>query len=292
MGRVWRALLSAFGASGRKSTSLVAAAIAFYMLFAIFPGVSVAVSLTGLVADPATLSLLVEEIAPFAPEGAVEILEAQIENTLTAGQAQLSATALVSFLLAFWSAGAAGRALIGALQLSFPSTHDYSFLASIALSSLVTLGALLMVTLTVVVMVALPIGFEAIRAIDASPAYQATLDVIARFEPLVLIALAASALTILYVWGARRGFGSTGAAFGAALITTLLWLGASRLLAYYVANFADLSATYGPSGAVAGLMLWLWVSAFLLLFGVELTAALAGDADDVDDDTTTAPDAA
>jgi membrane protein len=57
-------------------------------------------------------------------------------------------------------------------------------------------------------------------------------------------------------------------------LATLLWLIASALFSYYVGHLASYDATYGPLGAVVGVMMWFWVSAFVVLVGAELNAEL------------------
>ena len=58
------------------------------------------------------------------------------------------------------------------------------------------------------------------------------------------------------------------------MVATLLWLAASALLSFYIGNVASYDATYGPLGTVAGIMMWFWVSAYTVLLGAELNAAL------------------
>ena len=58
------------------------------------------------------------------------------------------------------------------------------------------------------------------------------------------------------------------------MLATALWLIASVLFSYYVGHLASYDATYGPLGAVAGVMVWFWVSAYVVLLGAELNAEL------------------
>jgi membrane protein len=52
------------------------------------------------------------------------------------------------------------------------------------------------------------------------------------------------------------------------------WLGSSALLSWYLANFANYDATYGSLGAAIGLMVWMWVSFIVILFGAELNSEI------------------
>ena len=270
-----RAVVEAFREANRKGLSLVAAGVAFYMLLSMFPGVAVFVSVYGLIADPATIQTLFDDLTPYAPPEALAFLRDLVDKTLASGGAQLGATAVISFLIAVWSAGSAVRALMTALQLAFPSSHQYGAILFYALSFLFTLMGVILIALVIAILVFVPIGFEAVRSIDAADQFETVWELLRRLEPLILPSLAAGILCLIYWLGAVRQSGRLKNALLAAIATTALWLGVSRILAIYVAQFADLDAVYGPFAAVAGLMLWFWISVFLLLLGAELAAALS-----------------
>ncbi|RPI43578.1 MAG: hypothetical protein EHM67_04975, partial [Hyphomicrobiaceae bacterium] len=51
-----------------------------------------------------------------------------------------------------------------------------------------------------------------------------------------------------------------------------LWIAASLLFSWYVATFDSYNAVYGSLGAGVGFMVWLWLSAVIVLLGGELNA--------------------
>jgi membrane protein len=59
-----------------------------------------------------------------------------------------------------------------------------------------------------------------------------------------------------------------------AVLATVLWIGASLLFSVYVANFGSYNETYGALGAVVVLLMWFWISAFIVLIGAELNAEM------------------
>ncbi|MGF1457203.1 MAG: YihY/virulence factor BrkB family protein [Alphaproteobacteria bacterium] len=268
------AAVDAVSQANRKQLSLVAAGVAFYMLLSIFPGAAVFVAVYGIVADPATIGTLLDDLAPFAPPEALALVRQVVDQTLQ-DNAQLQLTAVVSFLIALWSAGSAVRALMAALQLGFPNAHAYGFLVFLVLSLVFTIVGIVLVALVISVLVLVPIVFEALRAIDTGDHLQFGWDLLRMLEPLILVGLSLAILTPVYWIGSGRKCPALRCAALSAVATTALWLGASRVLSIYVARFANFEAVYGPLGAVAGLMLWFWISAFLLLLGFEFTAALA-----------------
>jgi membrane protein len=52
------------------------------------------------------------------------------------------------------------------------------------------------------------------------------------------------------------------------------WLVGSLLLSWYLGNFAHYDATYGSLGAAIGLMMWLWITAIVVLVGAELNSEI------------------
>lgn len=272
------AMGAALGAAGRKGLSLVAAGIAFYMLLSLFPAAAVVVSIVGLVIDPGAIEDLLTQLAPVAPAIVIDTLRQVVEQTLASGGAKLGATALISFAIAVWSAGAAVRALLTALQVAFPQTHAYGLWVSLALSLVFTLIAMALTVVVIIVLLALPWVFTMARALSEHlplpDAFRLSDAVVAWIEPVMMIVIATALLTAIYWLGAAGRRARLGSAVAAGFATTLLWLAASWGLAWYFAAFADLGAVYGPFGAVAGLMLWFWISALLVLIGAEYAAAL------------------
>ena len=59
-----------------------------------------------------------------------------------------------------------------------------------------------------------------------------------------------------------------------AIAAAILWIAGSALFSWYLANFGDYNATYGSLGAVIGLMMWLWMSAIIILAGAELNSEI------------------
>jgi membrane protein len=58
------------------------------------------------------------------------------------------------------------------------------------------------------------------------------------------------------------------------VFAVVAWLASSALLSWYLANFANYDATYGSLGAAIGLMMWMWISSIVILFGAELNSEI------------------
>ena len=62
---------------------------------------------------------------------------------------------------------------------------------------------------------------------------------------------------------------SVGSVFAA-----IAWLGSSALLSWYLSSFANYDATYGSLGAAIGMMMWMWISSIVILFGAQLNSEI------------------
>ena len=58
------------------------------------------------------------------------------------------------------------------------------------------------------------------------------------------------------------------------LVAAVAWLGSSALLSWYLASFANYDATYGSLGAAIGMMMWMWISMIVILFGAQLNSEI------------------
>ncbi len=77
-------------------------------------------------------------------------------------------------------------------------------------------------------------------------------------------------LGLLYRFGPASK-GNRGRWFTVGAVTVvILWIGASAGLSFYLTNFGTYNEVYGSIGAVIGLLLWLYLSAYLILLGAVL----------------------
>ncbi|HET6636042.1 MAG TPA: YihY/virulence factor BrkB family protein [Streptomyces sp.] len=88
------------------------------------------------------------------------------------------------------------------------------------------------------------------------------------------IALVWTASAVIFRWSPRRRQpGYTWLAFGSA-VHLALWLAATWLLAFYVANIGSFGTLYGPLTAFVALLLWSYLTAASLFLGIAFAAQL------------------
>ena len=88
----------------------------------------------------------------------------------------------------------------------------------------------------------------------------------------VLLLFLLVALALLYRLGPSRDAPRWQWLSVGAVTAAVLWIAGSALLSWYLSKFADYNATYGSLGAAIGLMMWMWMSAIVIMFGAELNS--------------------
>ena len=265
----WRDILWRVWAQiGEDNISILAAGVAFYSMLAIFPAITAFVSLFGLVADPGQVQEQFAALRGIIPEDAWNILDKQLTAVASARASSLSIGAVAGLGIALWSAGAGVRAMMIALNNAYHEHEQRSVVVFYLTAFLFTIGIVALAILSLAVIVAVPVMLS---FVDLGP----IAGILLKLLPwLVLAAFVTAALGALYRYGASRAQPKTRWVSWGALIATLLWIAASVLFSIYVSNFASYNETYGTLGAVVALLMWLWISAFIVLLGAELNAEM------------------
>ena len=267
--RGWKDILWRVYASFNDNRLLaVAAGVVFYSLLAIFPAVAAFVSLYGLIADASTIDAHLSLAAGIFPAGAVDLLHEQITKVAAKSGAGLSLGFVAGLGVALWSANAGMKAIIDALNVVYDEKEKRSFIKLNLVSLLFTFVAILSLMVALAAIIIAPIVFSAVGL----SSFLSVAIVVLRW-PLLLV-VATTALAAIYRYGPSRrearwqwlSVGSAAAAIG--------WLISSVLFSWYIANFGAYNATYGSLGAAVGMMMWMWISAIVILLGGELNAEI------------------
>ena len=267
--RAWpAALLRTFWRIQSHRTGLVAAGWAFYATLALFPALSMLVSLYGLIFDPASVAGQMELLEGLLPPDAYTLIDRQVIDLVGRPRATLGWNLGLAAAIALWSASTGTKSMIAALNLAYDEEERRSILGFQVVGLAMTLANILAGIVAVAVLVALP-GLVHFLRLPAG-----TADLVHGASVLVLVLFVFAALAFLYRVGPSRGPGHRRRVLPGVLLSTLLWLVFSYLFTIYATYFANFGNVYGPLAAVAAVMLWFWVSAYVVLIGAELNAAL------------------
>ena len=254
---------------GQDNLTLVAAGIAFYAMFSVFPALGALVSIYGIFGDAHMVQAQVAQLTELLPQNSAKLLTDALNALLAKPAGSLNFGLLVSLGLAIWSARACTSSLMTGLNVALERPETRSFLKQNAMAIILTIGAIIfaIVALAAVAVVPLVIGFLPVD--DTLKAWLAY----ARWP--MLGAFILLALDVVYRFGpsARRPrwqLISVGT-----ILAAVLWIVGSWAFSLYVTRFGSYDSTYGSLGAVVVLLLWFWMSALIVLLGATIDAVRA-----------------
>ncbi len=261
-------LIRSYHQVGEDRLLAVSAGVVSYCLLSLFTANTALVYSYALFTDASTINDHMAMLAGILPEGALGIVRDQVGRVLAKGDVKLGLAFLFSFLLAVWSANGGIKAIIDALNVVYEEDEKRGFFKLNAVSLAFTFGGLVAVLLAIGSVVALPIILSAVGL-------GALTDALVRFGrwPLLVLAMLFG-LAVLYRFGPSRRSPQWRWLSVGSLFATLTWLAGSALLSFYLANYANYDATYGSLGAAIGLMMWMWMSTIVVLFGAELNSEI------------------
>jgi membrane protein len=249
-------------------TPLVAAGCAFYATLALFPALAMLVSIYGLVFDIRAVEPQLATLQAFLPPDAYGMIARELSVLVSHRNGSLSLGVAISALFTVWSATTGTSSLMTALNFAYDAAERRSTPRVLATAAGMTLLAVIGAVLGLALMVALP---EAARLVGIPGDTRALIHVASLLLTVVFVAMVLGAL---YRFGPSHELSGRRWILPGALAATAGWMVATAIFSTYVARAARFDATYGPLAAVAGIMLWFWVSAFAALAGAELNATL------------------
>jgi membrane protein len=257
IGRVWRAL-------ARDNISIMAAGIAYYAMLSIFPGMSALVLTYGLVADPLTIAHHIDALSGVLPNEALKLLSDQLHALISAPSEKLGIGLVVSVLIALWSSTSGTSAMMNALTIAYKGKEARGVLHFYGLSIALTVGGVIFLLIALVLIAGVP---AMATHLPLSEFWRQFLPLV-RFPVFALFALLG--LGTLYRLAPDRKRPAWDFFRAGTIAATLLWLAGSAAFSFYASHFGSYDRTYGSVGAVALLLVWLYVTAYIVLAGAEL----------------------
>lgn len=250
-----------------NNLALVSAGVAFFAMLSLFPALAALIALFGLVSDPAVVLSQLEELRGLMPDDVYDIIHEQVVSLVTASSDTRGWTGVISLMVALWSA----RAGVGATIIGLNSVYQernrgltYHYFQALMLTLLlVAVGIVAGLSLVVVplVLTFMPLG----------PFGTLVIEVLRWFVAFSVILVG---IGMLYRWGPNRRAARVPWLSLGAVLATVSWVALSFGFSFYVANFGNYNQVYGSIGAVIAMLIWLWITSFLVLFGAAINAQI------------------
>jgi membrane protein len=240
----------------------LAGSITFWGILSLFPFLLMLVALASLIITPDQAEAIISQLGKVAPGPATEILGERIRQL--GGQQNVTLLG-VGALVAIWSASGGVMSLIAALDRCYDVKEERPWWKRRALSVGVTIvaGGLALVA--------------ALAAIAAGP----LADWIGGPAGAAIgwLRLPVAGIVMMVLWAflyyvlpdVEQSFKFITAG---SVVGVVLWVIASWGFSRYVSSFGTYDKVYGSLGGVIVLLLWMWISALVLLVGAEVNALI------------------
>jgi membrane protein len=259
---------TAYEAFWKDNCLALAAQLAYYFFFALFPTLLFMVAIASYFPLTTLIDDLFATMGGFMPPEALTLITDQMIKISNDGQGGLLT---LGVLLAVSSSSAAMVAIIDTLNKAYDVDEGRPWwkvrLTAIALTVVVATFILISFAL---VLVGPALATELAARVSLGPAFEWTWKIL---QWPVLFALASFAIALVYYFAPDVEQEWIWLTPGA-LFATTMWLAASLAFKYYVANWGSYTETYGLIGAVMILLLWFYISGLVLLIGAELNAEI------------------
>ena len=248
-----------------------AAALAYYLLFTIFPLIIFFSNLLGLLG--VNINISAEQIDRFMPRDVILLLETYFEYVSTTSSYKLLWFALV---FSIWFPMRAAKGIMDSVRLAYHLEKPKNTVGYILRQLLYTVVLLFVVVLCLVLTI---IGKNFILFIwSVTPDETmwiaemfASIWQYLRFLSIGLLMLAALGSLYALSLDDRQERGSMVPGIIVAIVT---WMIGSIVFSFYVEHLANYTLIYGTLGAIIVLLIWLYMTAISIIMGVEFNAAL------------------
>ena len=265
--RGWKQILKrAWAENKADNMPIIAGGVAFFGFLSLFPALIALLSLYGLVATPETVAQQVDDLSAQLPESAAKIIEEQLNAIVANSGSALTFGLIVSILAALWSASGGVGNLITAVNIAYDEVETRSFVKLKLMSLGLVLGSIVFVVITFGLVAVVP------AVLDALPLGVVGTILAQVVRWVLLLAVFAGALAVLYRVAPDRDAPRFSWVSLGAVVVTVVWALVSVGFSLYVDNFGSYDKTYGAIAGVIVLMLWLYLTCYLVLLGAEINA--------------------
>ncbi len=247
---------------------LIAAGVAFYCLLAIFPLLGATISLYGLMVSPEELQNHMALLVDVVPSDSSYIIEEQLKNLTQKSNSALGWGFFLTLFLSLWSSSKGANALITACNITYIEDNGRGFFKGLIARITGTISMIATVIVALVCITVLPemISWISGGLISFKQASWITWP--------VLLLLFNIGLSALYRYAPHRRSAQWRWVTPGSLFATLLWIAASYGFSIYLNEFASYNKTYGSVGGIIILLMWLYLSAYIILIGAEVNSSI------------------
>jgi len=264
----WTILVATWRRMGKDSLSILAAGVAFQTFFSLFPTLTAVVSLYGLVADPGMVERQITAVQGVLPPEAVKLIATWLQALIHSPTTRFGIGLTVSVVLALWSMWSATGMLMTAVNICYGGEQRRGFISFNLRALVLGAGLALFGVVALALVAVLP------AALTFVPVPDAWGDLLSLVRWPILAGIISLALAIVYRYAPDRGEPKWQWISWGSIVATALWILGSIAFTTYVSKVGSYDRTYGSLGGVIILLLWFYLTAYVILAGAELNAEI------------------
>jgi membrane protein len=244
---------------------LLSAGVALFGVLSLMPALGAMISIYGLLSSPADIRDQIAPLARIVPSEVVGVIVTQLESAAAAPGQALGLTFATSVALALFSATSGVRSLMTAINIAHNRADTRPFLRRMSIAFAFGIGSIVSIMVAVGLIVLLPSALALLHL----QADTAALVNVLRWPTLIILVV--GALAVIY---RALPVNPTHRALPGVLVATILWIASSYGLSIYVDRVAHSNALYGAFGGVMILILWFYLSSFVIVLGAVVNEEL------------------
>ena len=247
------------------NVGLVAAGVAFYGFLAFVPLLAAVVLVYGLVADIDTVVDTMRTLFAVLPNDIAKLASDQLIGIVHTSESKKGIGLVLALVVALYGASNGAGAVITALNIAYEESEKRSLWRVYLLTFIITVCAIAAAIAALFVTAALS------TLEDLAPAASDTAIFLSRAAAYPLMTLTAAAIAAtLYRFAPSREEARWRWITPGSMFTAIAWLLLTLAFGFYATSVANFNATYGSLAAVAGLLTWMYLSAYAFVIGAEL----------------------
>lgn len=253
---------------GEDQIAIVSGGVAFFVFLALFPAIIAILSIYGLVVDPQLAEQHLSELSRLMPAEVFLVLKNRMTNLLTTEQNTLEWGTIIGLLVSIWSANSGTKSLFNGLDIAYKSDNSKGIIFYNIYSLAFTVAAFIALISSMFLIVLFPAIVESLGL-----PHQLELWLIWLRWPFMACLIMLS-VSLIYRYVPDRHIPEFRWVMPGTFLTALLWLLISWGFSAFAGYFGRYGEIYGSISAVVILMLWLYLTSFIILLGGELNSTI------------------
>lgn len=247
------------------NVGLVAAGVAFYGFLAFVPLLAAVILIYGLLAKIGTVVATMATLFRVLPTDIAKLLSDQVVGIVHTSEGKKGIGLVIALAIALYGASNGAGAVITALNIAYEQRETRPLWKYYLVALIITVGVIF------AALIALAAAAVVSALGDLVPHAPAAIILLSKIAAYVAMSLSGAAIAAtLYRFAPCRAHAKWAWITPGSIFTAVVWLLLTLAFGFYVGKVANYAATYGSLAAVAGLLTWMYLSAYAFVFGAEL----------------------